>query len=569
MLTQIRCISTGLIFILVILFATGLSAEVQKNVDQKTEKNFNPLKINAKGLSGELQVILNKKEKLALKGNKTFEFKTKLEAGDLYSVKIDRQPPNHNCELHNAFGHMDEEKREPIEAICTETGKWLLPTSLDDAISAAGQDAGKPAVAMNDRNEAIVVWSRFEGKTWHVIQREYRDGKWLSEMIVSPGAKLIEGVNVALADNGDVVVIWEQVRGRGKRDIMMAERRNGKWKLPPDSETSHVSLGNKFSFEADVAISSGGDTVVVWSQASDNGLNAIYKSEYRNKSWQHPKDLKDKISPDGNDALRPQVAINNSGDAIIVWEQDINDISLIFKSEFRKGKWSNLSGPSNYISPLPVDEKNRGAYRPLVSMDNDGNAVVSWQQAHGKKDRIYMSEYRDGKWKHPESIKDAISPPEAGASQINDLAMDNKGRAVILWTNYEMRKHALYKSEYKKGKWSHPGITEEFVSSPLSTEFYIEGEAAMSDSGKTLAGWMQRGVEKKPAVFYSEYDHSQWYFPGHKIAIDDKSASDLTLSSSVNGNFIMVWRQSDGKNNRIFAGLFKMLAEKKVDKVDS
>jgi hypothetical protein len=55
------------------------------------------------------------------------------------------------------------------------------------------------------------------------------------------------------------------------------------------------------------------------------------------KSWSHPTDLSDNLSPDGQDAGAPQVAMDSSGNAAIVWHQiDVGGInSQIFMSEFR------------------------------------------------------------------------------------------------------------------------------------------------------------------------------------------------------------------------------------------
>jgi hypothetical protein len=56
------------------------------------------------------------------------------------------------------------------------------------------------------------------------------------------------------------------------------------------------------------------------------------------RSWIHPADLADNISPDGQDAYivcSPQVAMDDNGDAIITWEQSDGSNWQIFKSEYR------------------------------------------------------------------------------------------------------------------------------------------------------------------------------------------------------------------------------------------
>jgi hypothetical protein len=53
------------------------------------------------------------------------------------------------------------------------------------------------------------------------------------------------------------------------------------------------------------------------------------------KSWTHPADVTDNISPDGEDGSAPQVAMENNGNAIITWLQSDGSKTQIFMSEYR------------------------------------------------------------------------------------------------------------------------------------------------------------------------------------------------------------------------------------------
>jgi hypothetical protein len=54
-----------------------------------------------------------------------------------------------------------------------------------------------------------------------------------------------------------------------------------------------------------------------------------------NGVWHNPTSISDHISPDGQDVGLPQVAMDNNGDAIIVWNQSDGAVYQIFKSEYR------------------------------------------------------------------------------------------------------------------------------------------------------------------------------------------------------------------------------------------
>ena len=74
---------------------------------------------------------------------------------------------------------------------------------------------------------------------------------------------------------------------------------------------------------------------------------------------------------------------------MIVWFQWNNSNHQIFRSEFRSGSWSDPANLTDNISP-----DGQTAYSPQLAMDDNGNAVIVWQQSDGSNDQIFRSEYR-------------------------------------------------------------------------------------------------------------------------------------------------------------------------------
>jgi uncharacterized protein YheU (UPF0270 family) len=137
-----------------------------------------------------------------------------------------------------------------------------------------------------------------------------------------------------------------------------------------------------------VAMDNNGNAIIVWKQV-DGNVSQVFKSEYRNGQWTHPADLSDNISLDGYSAKYPQVAMDDNGNAIIVWQQSDGSNEQIFKSEYRNGQWTHPADLSDNISP-----DGMGVGSPQVAMDDNGNAIIVWDQPDGNKDQIFKSEYR-------------------------------------------------------------------------------------------------------------------------------------------------------------------------------
>ncbi|UCB46206.1 MAG: hypothetical protein JSV25_01925 [Spirochaetota bacterium] len=106
-------------------------------------------------------------------------------------------------------------------------------------------------------------------------------------------------------------------------------------------------------------------------------------------TWTHPSDVTDNISPDGQDASDMQVAMDDNGNAIIVWDQSDGINDQIFKSEYHSGQWTHPSGLTDNISP-----DVQFANAPQVAMDDNGNAIIVWEQYDESNYQIFKSEYR-------------------------------------------------------------------------------------------------------------------------------------------------------------------------------
>jgi hypothetical protein len=83
-----------------------------------------------------------------------------------------------------------------------------------------------------------------------------------------------------------------------------------------------------------VAMDNNGNAIIIWRQ-SDGSNYQVFKSEYRNGVWVHPASLADNISIDGYNADSPEVAMDDNGNAIIVYIQLDGTVYRVFKSEFR------------------------------------------------------------------------------------------------------------------------------------------------------------------------------------------------------------------------------------------
>ena len=260
---------------------------------------------------------------------------------------------------------------------------------------------------------------------------------------ISPDGQDAFSPQVAMDDNGDAIITWEQSHDSSIWQIFMSEYRNGTW-THPNNLNDNISTDGLNATSPQVAMDDNSDAIIAWGQW-DGSNNRIFKSEYRNGAWTHPSKLSDNISPDGQSASSPQVAMDVNGDAIITWEQWDGSNLQIFMSEYRNGVWTHPSGLNDHINPNGI----LGAFVPQVAMDDNSDAIITWVQGdHTGKWQIFMSEYRNGAWTHPNWRTDKISPDGQNASR-PQVAMGNNGDAIITWDQSDGTNLQIFMMEYR------------------------------------------------------------------------------------------------------------------------
>ena len=301
----------------------------------------------------------------------------------------------------------------------------------------------------------------------------------------------------------------------------------------PSSLKDHISHDGQPALEAQVAMDDNGNAIIVWEQF-DGFAMQIFKSEYRGGVWHNPSSITNSI-PGWQDAYEPQVAMDKKGNAIITWYENWQ----IFKSEYRDGVWHNPSSLEDKISP-----DGQSAYGPRVAMDGSGNAIITWVQDDGSNRQIYKSEYRGGVWTNPASIMDRISLNgyEASSPQV---AMDDMGNAIITWFQYDATDRQIFKSEYRDGVWTNPSTFSDHISP--DGQWADDPQVAMDSSGNAIITWDQFN-----GIYKSEYRGGVWTNPAltDQINPDEYPASNPQVAMSDNGTAIITWEGSDGSNSQ-------------------
>jgi uncharacterized protein YheU (UPF0270 family) len=315
------------------------------------------------------------------------------------------------------------------------------------AISPAS-GAGNPQVAMNDNGKTIITWEQFDGFYNQIFMVDYNiefTNAWSTVSGITDNISLDSPAinsHVAINNNDRAVITWEQIDGTGncvgsspcaqiyKRDYNITSVDT--WSTI-SSLTDNISPDNYHAINPQVSMDNLGNALIVWQQKDGTtncggtpGCDQIFKSEYRDGDWTNPSSLANNISPNGEDAQAPQVAMGSNGDAIIVWNQLDGPYNQVFKSEYRSGSWTHPSSTTDNISVAGFD-----SYFPRVAMNDNGHALITWYQFGSAAYQIFKSEFRGGVWNHPLDNLDNPTSPNGTVAKNAEVAIDSSGRTII------------------------------------------------------------------------------------------------------------------------------------------
>ncbi len=289
-----------------------------------------------------------------------------------------------------------------VEAAARAPGASAWSTAVEIARPGVGS---RPVGSVGAAGDGIVLWVHDIGEN-RVLQASYRRGRtgvWPEPTDISDVTTRIGPHAAAVDAEGNATVVWSGTDG--VRSVVYAKYRSvvsGVWGGPIMLSPGDADAAGGPSLATD----SSGDTVVVWMLSTPSG--SVVEASQRSSasgSWSSPVQL----SAPGAEQ-EPSVAMNQEGDAIVVWRQ-VGGLAASFRPA--GGVWG---APAAFGEPDAADT--------TVQLDAGGNAVAVWQ-AHAQIKSSWRSR-SSATWSTA-----AVVGSAAGSAP--DVATTPGGNAVAVW----------------------------------------------------------------------------------------------------------------------------------------
>ena len=236
---------------------------------------------------------------------------------------------------------------------------------------------------------------------------------WGEPLFLSPAGQDANSPDIAMDKDGDALAIWNRVDGAFNRVEVRPRSAAGVWGAvsPP------LSPAGQHASDPQVALDEDGDALLIWRRS--DGANQ--RVQYRTRSKTGVLGPVGNLSNTGADAVQPRVAVDDDGDAIVTWyRSDGANFRVQARTRTAAGTWSAITN----LSSAGVH-----AYNPRPAIDDAGDGVVVWYRHDGTYNRVQMRAHPvAGPW----GALQAISPVDLDASY-PVVDMDTDGDAVIAW----------------------------------------------------------------------------------------------------------------------------------------
>jgi hypothetical protein len=345
---------------------------------------------------------------------------------------------------------------------------------------------------------------------------------WLSPVDLSPETGVnAQEVRVAMDRRGDAVAVWQASNGAEiSVQVSIRSVSTGTWATP----TVLTTEGNGIK-DPNVAVDERGDAAVVWQVES--GLTSFVQAAVKTAGsavW-HVE------SVSGEEGGRPSIAIDSHGDAVVVWLA--NPTNAVTSSVRRAGgKWH---------APVQLSGAGFSGEEPTVAADPRGDAVAAWHGFEGESSvaQAAVRSASSGTWSAAAILS---TPGEAGANALATRAgIDAHGNATVTWTREEVLKSATRLAA--TAVWGAP------VDVSVGGEQVINHGLAVSSHGEAVAVWT--GASGSANIVESASRASaatSWHEPVNIFtAPEGKTPTEPNVAINHSGRAVAVWAVALGK----------------------
>ncbi len=363
--------------------------------------------------------------------------------------------------------------------------------------------------------------------------------------------------SVATDSVGNYVVVWTSTGQDGSGLGVYAQRYN-RFGIPQGAEfrvnTPTIGDQKTAGFGRAVAMNNDGSFVVTWAGQDANGFGIFAKRFDANGVAQGSEFQVNTFTTGAQD--EPAIAVDNNGNFLISWQSNGQDGSALGVYARRYDASGNpLSGEfrANTFT-------NNNQFTPSVAMDDSGDAIIVWASRgqDGSFEGVYAQRYNSaGSVVGPEfRVNTTTNQDQEGPS----VAMDPDGDFVVTWSSWiqDGSLYGIYAQRYNSA-----GLAQgsEVRVNTYTNSHQVWSQVGIADNGNYVITWNSFGQDGSNYGVYAQRFDASGVVQGSEFRVntylpDHQNIAKVSMVG--NGNFIVTWQSTnqDGSGEGIYGQRF-------------
>jgi len=366
---------------------------------------------------------------------------------------------------------------------------WAQPKRINDYV---GQ-ADEIAVALNNEGQAVVTWVQYSLSDFN-NPAPVTTSLWVSrfDQDWTTPLKLVDDAlnplfpKVAMAENGDIIEVWDQVNSDLDNTNVYASiyTRNVGW----SAERLVQASTDISSVTPSIAMNGHGDALVYWQQfnpAPDYTANIGYNYYSQKTGWKGADAI-----PASEDAGEPKAGVDEHGNAMLAFGKSYPNVIYAVSYDTQTG----------WRAPTLLQDPNNGtdisASNLAFAMNEDGNAFAIWKESAfsyfgDTTHSIHTNHFVPGKgWQGQQMIGTDASNRTVYDQLVPQIGVDDRGNAITIWAQengpeYYAPTHMLAYHYNNIQGWD-AGQTLQ-----LTTNSANNGQLTVTENGQAFAAWIE------------------------------------------------------------------------------
>jgi hypothetical protein len=316
------------------------------------------------------------------------------------------------------------------------------------------------------RTRALVCVALCGGALLATVSPAQAAPQWLTpQALSSPGQDASEQ-QVAFDPGGDAVVVWKDATLPYTTIFASARAPGGSFSAP-----QALSEAGEDASRPDVAIDAHGDAIAVWlrSDGSHERVQAAYRAA--GGSFGTPQTL----SVAGAEAEQPRVAMNGAGEAVAVWSVSAGGQAEIQAATAAPG--------GSFGAPVDLSGLPSTVSVPQVALDSHGDAIAVWDGWDGANIRIEAAvRPAGGSFGAPQYLS-----PAGSNADVPQVAFDSAGDALAVW-RFDGSPASTVQAAYRPAGGAFGSAQTASVPGPAPAQ---APQVAFDGSGASVVAWQQ------------------------------------------------------------------------------